>query len=106
ILSLFFGVYTNALYGYGTTVTSSPIVEAILIYIGAALVSINPIATGLFTQQLLIDRQEIGFWTATLASDGSTIPLVSPWISFTITYLVISTILIVLAIRQMRKVEA
>jgi ABC-2 type transport system permease protein len=106
ILSLFFGVYTSAIYGYGTTITTSPVIEAILIYIGAALVSINPISTGIFTQELLVNRQEIGFWTATLASDGSTIPLVSPWISFTITYLVISTILIVLAIRQMRKVEA
>lgn len=106
VLSLVLGTFTNAVYGYATPVSASPVIEAGLIYLGQILVSINPIATALISQQLLVDRQEIGFWTATLASDGSTIPLVSPWISFTIIYLVVSTILVVLAVRRMRKVEA
>ncbi len=59
----------------------------------------------LVTRQLLIDQKGIGFWTYTL-SNGSTIQRVSPWVSFTIIYLVASTILVVMAIRRMRKVEA
>lgn len=106
IVSLpFLNAFINAVSGYGTGISSSPVLESILVYIGLILVSLNPIAASLTTQQLLVERQVVGFWSVTLNSDGSTIPLVSPWISFTIAYLVISTVLIVLAVRQMRKIE-
>ncbi|MBI5667022.1 MAG: hypothetical protein HZC41_03370 [Chloroflexi bacterium] len=84
---------------------SSPIIEAALVYVNDFLVSLNPIATALTTQELLINRQVVGFWTDTLASNGSTIPRVSPWITFTIIYLVVSAVLVVLSIRRTRKVE-
>lgn len=85
--------------------SASPGVEAILIYINDFLTSLNPIVTALNTQQLLINRQVLGFWTDTLASNGSTIPRVSPWITFTIIYLVVATILVVFSIQRMRKTE-
>lgn len=106
VLSFFIDIYNGALTGMGTNVTSSPLLEAFLIYLGAFLVSLNPVVTSLATQRLLIDRQEIGFWTATLSSDGSTIPLVSPWISFVIIYLMVSAVLVVLAVRRMRRIES
>ena len=107
VLSLpLLNAFVNATSGFGSGITASPVVETILIYLGLVLVSLNPVATSLVSQQLLADRQVLGFSDLTLASDGSTIPLVSPWISFTILYLVISTILIVLAVRQTRRVEA
>ncbi len=83
----------------------SPFIEALLIYIDDFLISLNPIATALTTQQLLIDQQVVSFWAHTLASDGSTIPRVSPWITFTIIYLVASAVLVVLSIQRMRKTE-
>lgn len=79
--------------------------EAIFLYLNDFLTSLNPIATALTTQQLLINRQVIGFWTDTLSSTGATIPRVSPWITFTIIYLVTSTILVVLSVQRMRKIE-
>lgn len=85
---------------------ASPVIEALLIYINDFLISLNPIATALTTQQLLINRQVVGFFTDTLASSGATIPRVSPWITFTIIYLVASTVLVVLSIQRMRKTEA
>ncbi|MAS37785.1 MAG: hypothetical protein CL610_27565 [Anaerolineaceae bacterium] len=97
--------YVNTAAGFGSGIGSSPLVETIFIYVSLVLVSLNPVSTSLVSQQLLADRQVVGLWTATLASDGSSIPAVSPWISFTIFYLVISAILIVLAVREMRKVE-
>jgi len=105
VLSPLINIFNGALVGTGTGVSNSPIIEAGLIYLGAFLVSLNPILTAVATQQLLIDRQEIGFWTATLSSNGSQIPLASPWISFTILYLVISTLLVVFAVRRMRRSE-
>ena len=104
-LGFFINIFNNALNGTGTRVTDSPIIEAGLIYIGALLASLNPVIAALSSQELLINQRELGFWTATLSSDGSTIPLASPWISFTIIYLVISTVLVVLAVRRMRRVE-
>lgn len=86
--------------------SASPVIEALLVYIDDFLISLNPIATALTTQQLLINRQVVGFFTDTLASNGATIPRVSPWITFTIIYLVASTVLVVLSIQRMRKTEA
>ena len=95
--------FVGAAGGYGSGISGSPVVEAVFIYISLALISLNPIAAALTTQQLLVDRQVLGFWTITLSSDGSTIPLVSPWISFTVAGLAISTALVVLAVRRMRR---
>ncbi len=98
--------FVNTAIGFGSGISTSPLVETVFIYLGLVLVSLNPVATSLVSQQLLADRQVLGLWTVTLSSDGSTIPMLSPWISFTVFYLVISTVLIVLAVREMRKVEA
>lgn len=98
VLSVILNLITNTIRALPSTL------EAIFIYINDFLVSMNPIAAALTTQQLLIDRQVIGFWTDTL-KDGSTIPRVSPWITFTIIYLVTSTVLVVLSIQRTRKVE-
>jgi ABC-2 type transport system permease protein len=81
----------------------SPVMETIVRYLDLLLTSVNPIAAGLSTQNLLVDQRILGFWSFTLRSDGSKIPLVSPWISFTIVYLTVSAVLIVLTIRSTRK---
>ncbi len=101
-----FNAFVNASSGFGSGILASPVVEAIFIYIGFLLVSLNPVATALVSQQLLADRNVAGLWTLVLSSDGSTIPLVSPWISLVVFYLLISTVLVALAVRRMRKVEA
>lgn len=82
----------------------SPMIDATLTYTQQILTSMNPVFTALESQQFIVNQQQIGFARLTLAS-GSTIPVVSPWISFTIIYLVISAVLLVLTIREMRKVE-
>ncbi len=104
-MAFFVNIFNNALIGTGTNATDNPVVESIFIYLGAVAVSLNPVTTAISSQRLLIDQQEIGFWTATLSSDGSTIPMISPWISFSLLYLVISSIMIVLAVRRMRDIQ-
>lgn len=83
----------------------SPLLESILRYANLIVTSVNPISTALTTQALLIERQAIGFWTFTLSSDGSTIPMISPWVLYTIIYLVASALLIVLAVRRTHRNE-
>lgn len=105
ISSLIIRYFNDALLGQGTGFNGSPFIEAALIYLGAFLTSLNPFTTAIYSQQLMTTQQEIGFWSATLNSNGSTIPLVSPWISFTIIYLVVASILIVVSIRRIRTAE-
>jgi ABC-2 type transport system permease protein len=84
---------------------NSQTLDAFFAYLQQVFTSLNPVATALEAQTLLVERQVIGFTTVTL-TNGSQVPVVSPWISFTIIYLVISAVLLVLTVRQMRKVEA
>ena len=97
----FFGAYT----GSGTGFTGSPAYEAFAIYFGALLVSLNPFTAGSVSQTLFIDRGQAGLWSATLSSTGGTIPLVSPWISFTLIYLTAAVVLIALAVRRIKQSE-
>lgn len=84
---------------------ASPAIEAVIVYLSLILTAINPVTTALSTQQLLIERQTLGFWSYTLTSDGSLIPMVSPWILYTILYLTAAALLIVFAIRRTRRGE-
>jgi ABC-2 type transport system permease protein len=84
---------------------SSATVDAMLAYLRQIFTSLNPVATAIEAQTLLVERQVIGFTTVTL-NNGSQVPVVSPWVSFTIIYLVISAVMLVLTVQQMRKVEA
>ena len=81
----------------------SPVLETMVRYLDLLLTSVNPIAAGLSAQDLLVNQRVLGFWSYTLRSDGSTIPMVSPWITFTIIYLAVSAVLIVLTIRNTKE---
>jgi ABC-2 type transport system permease protein len=101
--SLFYGLFQGA--GAASS-NFPPALEVILIYFRDLLVSLNPISTAIVTQEMLISRGQIAFGTYTLSTTGGTIPIVSPWISFTIIYLVLAAVLVVWSIRRMRRIEA
>lgn len=104
ILGVVLRVITN-LFSAPNSPLYSPLMEAIIVYANLLLTSINPVATGLTSQQLLIGQGVSGFYPYTLASSGSTIPMVSPWITFTILYLALSAALIVFTIRHTGETE-
>lgn len=104
VLLVVLDLILRLLFESGSTL-NAPLLEAILRYLSLLVSSVNPITTALTTQSLLIDQQAVGFWMDTLRSDGSTIPMVSPWILYTIIYLVVSAILVVLAIRRTHSTE-
>jgi len=80
---------------------------AILYYLVGALISTNPLATAGATEYLLINERQAGFFSHTISTiNGSTqIPVVSPWIVFTVLYLVISAVLVSMAIRRIRRID-
>jgi ABC-type transport system involved in multi-copper enzyme maturation permease subunit len=97
--------FNNAASGAGTGFNGSPLVEGALIYLGALLTSLNPITTALSAQELLLEQQSAGFLYATLSSTGGTVPVASPWISFTVIYLLAAVILIIISVRRVRSTD-
>ncbi|MCC6801443.1 MAG: hypothetical protein IT319_01065 [Anaerolineae bacterium] len=102
VLAAILNLINELLFTSGGAIVS-PVLETILRYVDLLLTSVNPIAAGLASQDILVNQRVLGFWSYTLRSDGSTIPMVSPWITFIIIYLAISAVLVVLTIRQTRQ---
>ena len=96
------GMFNSFLFG----VTSGPsaTMEAFLILGGWFLVTLNPVATAVVTEILLIEEQAI-FYTNLPLPNGGSILIISPWIIYTILYLLLSFLLIWLSIRRVRRVE-
>lgn len=84
--------------------TPDPLVEALLYYIGGFLVAINPIATAVATEAILIQQHSAVYFTVSL-SNGVSIPLVSPWLVYIPFYLLLSAVLILLSVAVVRRVE-
>lgn len=75
-----------------------------LLYFTGLVISTNPPATALMSQYVLLNQRTTGFFSYTL-NNGESITLVSPWIPFTIIYLVLTAIFFMLAVRQASQVE-
>ncbi len=98
--SIFGSVFSN----YSSIGTST---QALLLYLGALLVSTNPLTAGLGTEFLLTNNRGAGFFSWNLVGRNSTmtIPFASPWITFTVLYLGVSALLVFLAIRRVRRID-
>ncbi|MBI3362962.1 MAG: ABC transporter permease [Chloroflexi bacterium] len=81
-----------------------PLVEALLIYGGGFLVAINPIATAVATEVILVQEHTAFYFTIPL-NNGVTIPLISPWLIYIPFYLLLSAVLLILSIAIVRRVE-
>ncbi|PJF21811.1 MAG: hypothetical protein CUN56_09165, partial [Phototrophicales bacterium] len=85
-------------------VNVSPILQSVLIYGELIVTSLNPLTAAIESQNLLINNQGLAFYTERLR-DGTTIPLISPWIPFTILYLTTAAAMVVFAVRTMRQTD-
>lgn len=109
ILPILLSVVLNVLYDLllsGSSAPAAAAVEALLRYADLLLTSANPIAAGLASQRLVIDQGVIGAYTYTLSSTGATIPMIAPWITFSVLYLALSAGLIVATIASTRQQDA
>jgi ABC-type transport system involved in multi-copper enzyme maturation permease subunit len=75
-----------------------------MLYITGAILCTNPAATALLTQYILLNQRTVGTFPHTLAN-GDTVTLISPWIPFTILYLILTAVFLVLAVYRVRRVE-
>jgi len=102
-LLLFQNAFGKAISGLPPLPDASPLVESIVIYADMLLAAINPITAAFYTQQMLIDHQELAILTVQRASDGASIPVIAPWLLTTLLYLLATAFMILLAVRRMRR---
>jgi ABC-2 type transport system permease protein len=92
------------LFGFSLSDVQSSNVEIALLYISGGLLSLNPAATALLTQYILLNQRTVGVFSYTL-SGGNNVTLISPWIPFTIVYLLLTVVFFVLAVRRVHRLE-
>ncbi|MBX3080299.1 MAG: hypothetical protein KF716_01615 [Anaerolineae bacterium] len=76
-------------------------------YLTLLIYSTNPLMTAFQTQQFLINNQAAGVFTQQLVTTSGThtLTLVSPWIIFTVIYLILSLILLILTVRRIKRID-
>ncbi|MCU0512120.1 MAG: ABC transporter permease [Anaerolineae bacterium] len=82
---------------------ASPLLEALTIYLDMLIASVNPVTAAYYTGQMLINQGQVTLMQVQLQTTGGTIPVLSPWILLTVGYLVLAALLILLAVRRMRR---
>ncbi len=102
-LILFQNAYGNVVNSFTNRFTNDPTVEAATIYLDMIATSLNPIMATLRSQQMLIDHQQLVAMRVTLASNGASIPILSPWVLLTLVYLSVTALLTLASIRRMER---
>ncbi len=92
------------LFGFSLSDVQSSDTEVALLYISGGLLSLNPAATALLTQYILLNQRTVGLFPYTL-SGGDQVTLISPWIPFTVIYLLLTVVFFVLAVRRVHHLE-
>ncbi len=102
-LILFQGAYGKVVNNIATKIGDNPTVEAATIYADMIATSLNPITATIYSQQMLIDHQQLVTMRVTLSSNGATIPILSPWVLLTFIYLSVTALLVFIAVRRMER---
>jgi len=99
----FQGAYGNVINNVATNLSTNPITEATYIYLDMIATSLNPITATIYSQQMLIDHQQLLVMRVTLSSNGTSIPVLSPWVLLTVTYLSVTALLVMFSVRRMER---
>jgi len=82
----------------------SPLVERFTIILGWLLVSISPMATMIATEAIILDQRKF-LWANFSLNPDNNLTIISPWISFTLIYLALSILLLMLSILLVKKID-
>src|SRR5574341_745264 len=82
----------------------TPGLEGLLLYGFGLLACTNPISTAILTEVMLLTQNNVLFGVMTVGS-GTSVPIVSPWIVYTILYGIVSIVLLRLTVRRVRRIE-
>jgi len=91
-------------YGHSSS-TPSWILEAVLMYSGLLLASLSPISTAVLAEVILGEESAILYFWYDLDSTHR-IPIPSTWIVYTVIYLALALVLLLVAVLRVRRQEA
>jgi ABC-2 type transport system permease protein len=80
------------------------ILEALLYSIGYILIALNPLATIIASEVMLVEKQTL-FFTSLPMTNGGSFPILSPWIAYALIYGFFSLVFVWISIRFVRRVE-
>lgn len=80
------------------------ILEALLYLIGYILIALNPLATIIASEVMLIEKQTL-FFTTLPMTNGGNFPILAPWIAYVLIYGFFSLVFIWISIRFVHRVE-
>jgi hypothetical protein len=87
--------------------TPSSTLNSVLVDLIGLLVSTNPLATAIATEGTLINNPQTGLLAPMSVRIGyQYYPFPPPWILFTLIYLILSAVMVTLAVRRVRRIEA
>ena len=92
-------VYTSSLAPF-----QIKILEALLYSIGYILIALNPLATIIASEVMLIEKQTL-FYTTLPMTNGGNFPILAPWIAYVLIYGFFSLVFIWISIRFVHRVE-
>ncbi|MGH2521040.1 MAG: ABC transporter permease [Anaerolineales bacterium] len=82
-----------------------PFLEATLIYVFGLLISLNPIATAITTEALLVNQYQTALYFTFPLSSGVSIPLVSPWLPCVIFCFGLGGLMVLMSIQMVKSAE-
>ena len=99
---IFLGVLPQAISNLSSF--QETLLEILIVVIGYSFIAINPLATAISTEMMILEKQNAFYITLPL-SNGWNFPILGPWIFYTLAYLFASLVLVWLSIRSVRQVE-
>jgi hypothetical protein len=105
IMIVFLPFYSLTYYG-SSGATPNPILQAVFIYAFGLLVILNPLATGFITEMYLTSDHTFLFVNSQRLSNGTIVPLISPWLPYVLVCLFSSLILILITIQLVHRKES
>ena len=99
----FMSMLTGLMYSSNFTAFQVQILETVLYSVGYVLVAINPLATIIASEVMLVEKQTL-FYTTLPMTNGGNFPIVAPWIAYVLFYGFFSLIFIWISIRLVRRV--
>jgi ABC-type transport system involved in multi-copper enzyme maturation permease subunit len=100
----FLSMLTSLMYSTSLSAFQTQMIEILLFSVGYILVVINPLATIIASEVMLIEKQALFFTTLPLTNGGN-FPILAPWIAYILIYGCLSLVLISLSVRFVRRAE-
>ena len=81
-----------------------PLAEAFVSYLYTLVAATNPVSAAIGTE-VILQQNGTAFYYVDVLSNGVSIPMLSPWIVFTVFYLLLTLILVLVTVNHVRRIE-